>query len=588
MIKQPNLENLRHSLAHLLAAAVMQLWPDTKRAIGPAIDTGFYFDFEFSKPITDADLPKIEAKMREILPTWDKFTRHELIAKDAKKEYPKNPYKHELIDEFSEGGKKKVSFYKSGDYWDLCAGGHVESAREIDSQSFKLHRVAGAYWRGSEKNPMLTRIYGLAFATKKDLEDYLKLLAEAEKRDHKKLGPRLELFMFHPTAPGMPYWLPKGVVVYNELIKFWQEEHRVRGYQEIVSPLLNKKDLFVTSGHFEHFWADMFTLKVEGEEYGLKAMNCPNAMIVFGSKSRSYRDLPLRFSDTDTLHRNELSGTLNGLLRARSFRQDDAHIFVTEEQIGQEYERIFEIVDKFYSIFGLEYSFRLGTRPEKFLGDKKTWDWAEDTLQKILKKSKKPFITGEKEGAFYGPKVDILMKDALNREWQMGTIQLDFQQPRRFKLEYIDAKGKKQTPAVIHRVIYGSLERFIGILIEHFVGALPLWLAPVQVAILPISDELNKYAGEVARSLNSSPWTREDKVRVTIDDRSESIGKKIREAELQKIPYMLIVGKKEKGNKTVSVRKRGENDLGVMKVEKFAEILRKEIETKTLSHLSLS
>ncbi len=594
--KDQKLENLRHSLAHLLAAAVMELWPDTKRAIGPAIDNGFYFDFEFSRPVSDTDLPAVEKRMREILPTWDKFEKHMLEAKNAKKEYPKNPYKHELIDEFSDGGKKKVSFYKSGDYWDLCAGGHVQSAKDIDPQSFQLHRVAGAYWRGSEKNPMLTRIYGLAFATKKDLANYLSLLTEAEKRDHKKLGPKLELFMFHSSAPGMPYWLPKGAVVYNELVKFWRMEHRAHGYQEIFSPLLNKKELFVTSGHFEHFWQDMFILKVEGEEYGLKAMNCPNAMIVFGSKPRSYRDLPLRFSDTDTLHRNELSGTLNGLLRVRSFRQDDAHIFVTEEQIGQEYERIFEIVDKFYSIFGQEYSFRLGTRPENFFGDKKTLDLSEETLQKILKKSKKPFIVGEKEGAFYGPKVDILMKDALHREWQMGTIQLDFQQPKRFKLEYIDQKGKKQTPVVIHRVIYGSLERFIAILIEHFAGALPLWLAPVQVAVLPISDELNKYASEVAAALSPpregeiergltspNPSSRGGGLyRVEVDSRSESIGKKIREAEMQKIPYMLIVGKKERDNTTVSVRQRGEKDLGAMKLEDFSKKIQHEIQNKSV------
>ncbi|MBI4054465.1 MAG: threonine--tRNA ligase [Candidatus Doudnabacteria bacterium] len=571
-----NLSNLRHSLAHLLAAAVVDLWPDTRRAIGPAIDDGFYFDFEFSEPISEKDLPKIEKKMRQILPTWDEFSRIELSATEAKNEHKNNPYKLELIEQFSDGGRKKVTVYQSGKYRDLCRGGHVASAKEIDPQSFKLHRVAGAYWRGSEKNPMLTRIYGLAFETKKDLEDYLALLAEAEKRDHKKLGPKLELFMFHPTAPGMPYWLPKGVTVYNTLIKFWREEHRARGYQEIVSPLLNKKNLFVTSGHFEHFWQDMFTLKVEGEEYGLKAMNCPNAMIVFGSKSRSYRDLPLRFSDTDTLHRNELSGTLNGLFRVRSFRQDDAHIFVTEEQIGQEYERIFEIVDKFYSIFGLEYSFRLGTRPEKFLGDEKTWDLAETTLQKILKAGKHKFVIGEKEGAFYGPKVDILMKDALNREWQMGTIQLDFQQPKRFKLEYIDQKGKKQTAVVIHRVIYGSLERFIAILIEHFAGALPLWLSPVQVAVLPISDKFNDYAKEVVSELRNTNY----ELRIELDERNESIGKKIREAELQKIPYILVVGEKEQSSRTISVRQHGESKQTQLPLPELVKELLEKIQKK--------
>lgn len=564
MAKPSNIENIRHSLAHLLAAAVMQIWPDAKRTIGPAVDNGFYFDFEFGKPISEEDLPRIEKKMREILPTWDKFTRYELSAKDAKKEYPSNPFKHELIDEFSEVGKKKVSFYKSGDYWDLCRGGHVESMKEIKPDSFKLSHLAGAYWRGSEKNPMLTRIYGLAFGAKKELDEYFAILEEAKRRDHKKLGPELGLFMFHETAPGMPYWLPKGVTLYRELVNFWQREHEKRGYQEIVSPIINKKELYIISGHYEHYWDSMFTVKtVEGEEFGVKAMNCPNAMVIFGSTIRSYKDLPLRFSDTDPLHRYELSGTLNGLLRVREFRQDDAHIFVAPDQIAKEYENIFEIVERFYSIFGMEYSFRLGTRPDKFLGDKKTWDKAEAALKKILKQSKKNFTIAEKDGAFYGPKIDILMKDALGRDWQMGTVQLDFQQPKRFGLEYIDEKGKKQTPVTIHRVIYGSLERFIGILIEHFAGAFPLWLSPVQIAVLPISDKILEYAGSVANDLKTFG------VRAYLDDRNESVGRKIRESEKQKIPYMLIVGEKEQAEKTVSVRQRNQKDLGPMKLEKF-------------------
>ena len=571
------IEHIRHSLAHLLAAAVMELWPDAKRAIGPAIENGFYYDFQFSKPISDADLPKIEKKMRQILPTWDKFEKHELSVAAAKKEYPDNPFKHELIDEFAVTDKK-LSFYKSGNYWDLCRGGHVESAKEIIPDAFKLTHLAGAYWRGSEKNPMLTRIYGLAFGAKKELDEYLKMVEEAKKRDHKKLGPELELFMFHETAPGMPYWLPKGVAIYNELVNFWREEHAGRGYQEIVSPLINKKELYVTSGHFEHYWADMFTIKTDEGEYGIKAMNCPNAMIVFGSKLRSYNDLPLRLSDTDTLHRHERSGTLNGLLRVREFRQDDAHVFVTEDQIGEEYEEIFKIVERFYSIFGMKYSFRIGTRPEKFMGEAKTWDKAEKTLENILKKSNTNYEVAKGDGAFYGPKIDILMKDTLGREWQMGTVQLDFQQPQRFKLEYTDSDGKKKTPVAIHRVIYGSLERFIGILIEHFAGAFPLWLAPVQVMVLPISDEQNKYANSIIENCKLEI----ENLRIEIDARSESIGKKIREAEKQKIPYMLIVGKKELESKEVSVRQRGQKDLGSMKFEKFAEKLRKEIETKLI------
>jgi threonyl-tRNA synthetase len=559
-----------------LAAAVMQLWPDTKRTIGPAIDDGFYFDFEFSQPITEKDLPKIEKQMRKILPTWDKFERHELDAAAAKQEYPGNSYKHELIDEFTKDGEK-VSFYKSGDYWDLCRGGHAESMKTILPDSFKLDRLAGAYWKGDENNAMLTRIYGLAFDTKEELEAYEQMREEAKKRDHKKLGPQLGLFMFHQTSPGMPYWLPKGVTILNELISFWREEHKQRGYQEIMSPLLNKKELYVTSGHYEHYWPDMYVAKTdEDEEYGVKAMNCPNAMVVFGSEPHSYKELPLRLSDTDPLHRNERSGTLNGLLRVREFKQDDAHIFVTEDMIGEEYERVFEIVERFYSIFNISYSFRLGTRPESFMGDVDTWNKAEQTLRAILEKSGKQFSVAEGDGAFYGPKVDILMRDALNREWQMGTVQLDFQQPRRFELSYVAEDGSKKTPIAIHRVIYGSLERFIGILIEHYSGAFPLWLSPIQAVIMPISDKQIPYANEVKKQIeNALP-----SLRLKLDDRGESIGKKIREASVDKVPYMIVVGDKEVAANKVAVRGRNELDLGAVSLEILIERLRDEIDNK--------
>src|SRR3989344_413933 len=563
-----SLENLRHSLAHLLAAAVMELWPDTKRTIGPAIENGLYFDFEFAKPISQDDLPKIENKMREILPTWDKFTKHLLTAAEAKKEYPKNTYKHELIKEFSKGGKK-VSFYKSGNYWDLCRGGHVASAKEINPDAFRLTTVAGAYWRGSEKNPQLTRIYAVAFETKKELDAYIAMLAEAEKRDHRKLGQELGIFMFHETAPGMPYWLPRGVVVLNELIEFWRKEHREHGYQEIKSPLLNKKELYTTSGHLDHYLENMFIAKTEeGEIYALKPMNCPNAMVVFGSTLHSYRNLPLRLSDTDTLHRYERSGTLNGLFRVREFSQDDAHIFLTEDQIESEYKAIFDIAERFYSIFGMRYSFQLGTRPEKFIGDKKLWDKAEATLNAILKKSSKPFSVLEGDGAFYGPKIDILMKDSIGREWQMGTIQLDFQLPLRFGLKYAAADGTQKTPVVIHRVIYGSLERFLGILIEHTAGAFPFWLAPVQVAILPINDKNLAYVEKVEKEL------RGNNIRFETDNRNESIGKKIREAELQKIPYLLIIGDREATAGTVAIRERGKGDMGAESLQEFIKRIR--------------
>ncbi|MBV9349766.1 MAG: threonine--tRNA ligase [Patescibacteria group bacterium] len=572
---ETKLEHKRHTLAHLLAAAVMNLWPDTKRTIGPAIEDGFYFDFEFSKPISEKDFPAIEKEMRRLLPSWTSFTRSELSAEEAKKEYPDNPYKHELIEEFTKDGEK-VSFYKSGDYWDLCRGGHAENpAKEIQSDSWKLDRIAGAYWRGNEKNPMLTRIYGLAFDTKKELDAYIEKRQEAMARDHKVLGPKYGLFMFHHTAPGMPYWLPKGVTIYNELINFWREEHAKRGYQEIVSPLLNKKELYEKSGHYEHYWPDMFKIQTEeNEEYGLKAMNCPNAMVVFGSTGRSYRDLPLRLSDTDTLHRNELSGTLNGLLRVREFRQDDAHIFVSEEQIETEYENIFEIVERFYSIFGMTYSFNLSTRPDAFMGDVATWDKAEASLKKILERSGKEYGIKEKDGAFYGPKVDIHMKDVLGREWQMGTIQLDFQQPVRFNLEYTATDGSKKTPVAIHRVVYGSMERFIGILIEHYAGAFPLWLSPVQVKILPVSEKHTEYAKNVLAALNAA------NIRGDLDDANDSLGKKIRNAKQEKIPYLFVVGDKEKDAKTVSVESR-EGSEGPQPLAEIVSRLREKINSRS-------
>jgi len=569
------LEAKRHSLAHLLAAAVLELYPDAQRAIGPAIDNGFYYDIKFATPISNDDLPKIEAKMHEIFPTWDAFEGKEVDKGTALNTFKGNPFKQELIDEIVSKGEK-LTIYISGSYVDLCRGGHVESMGHIKPDSFKLSHVAGAYWRGDEKNAMLTRIYGLAFDTKEKLAQYETMIEEARKRDHKILGPQLELFMFHHTSPGMPYWLPKGVILYNELVRFWREEHQQKGYQEIVSPVLNKKELYITSGHYDHYWPDMFVADMgENEVYGVKAMNCPNAMVVFGWKGRSYRDLPLRLSDTDPLHRYERSGTLNGLLRVREFRQDDAHIFVTEEQIGDEYKEVFKIVERFYSIFGMQYTFRLGTRPEKFMGDVETWNKAEQTLREILTESGKEYTVLEGDGTFYGPKVDILMKDAIGREWQMGTIQLDFQQPRRFNLGYTAVDGSKKTPVAIHRVIYGSLERFIGIIIEHFAGAFPVWLSPVQVSILSITDKQNGYVQEVADQLRSAG------VRLEISADNETIGKKIRSAEIMKIPYLLIIGQKEQDAHNVSVRQRGKGDLGPMNISEFIQKIKTESETRS-------
>lgn len=575
--KGDSLNNLRHSTAHLLAAAVLELYPKAKRTIGPAIENGFYYDFDFGDvKVSEEDLPRIEEKMREIVKSWKGFEKREVSVKEAKEEYRDNEYKLELIEEFT-GEGQKLTFFKSGEYSDLCRGGHIEDpAKEL--QHFKLLKIAGAYWRGDEKNKMLTRIYGTAFPTKVELEKYLWQVAEAEKRDHKKLGKELELFMFHETAPGMPYWLPKGVVLYNQLVQFWREEHSKQGYQEIVSPLLNKKELYLISGHWEHYKENMFISETEEKEiYAAKPMNCPNAMVVFGSKTRSYRDLPLRLGDTDTLHRYERSGTLNGLFRVREFRQDDAHIFVSEEQIKSEYKAVFEIVERFYSIFGLQYRFRLGTRPEKFMGDLETWNIAEKELKNILEESGREYSVMEGDGAFYGPKIDILMKDALERDWQMGTIQLDFQIPRNFKLTYAAEDGSVKTPVVVHRVVYGSLERFIGIIIEHFAGAFPTWLAPVQVVILPIADRHLEYA----KSINSQLTT--NNIRSEIDERAETLGAKIRDAQMQKVPYMLVVGDKEVESKKVAIRSREKGDLGQLELQKFLEDLKIEIDKKILS-----
>ncbi len=572
------LHAMRHSLAHIMATAVQHLWSHAKFGIGPVVDNGFYYDVDLGDTkLSEEDFAKIEAEMQKVIKEDAPFERTEKPVDEAIQwaKDKSQPYKEELLNDLKRAGTtvakdldaselgtitegdaavENVSFYKNGDFTDLCRGPHIESTGKVGA--FKLMRVSGAYWRGNEKNAQMQRIYGVAFATPKELRQHLDMLEEAKKRDHRKLGQELDLFFFHETAPGMPYWLPNGVVIYNELIRFWREEHAMRDYQEIVSPLLNKKELYITSGHFDHYWDDMFTTEetAEGELYGVKAMNCPNAMVVFGSRQRSYRDLPLRLSDTDTLHRNERSGTLNGLLRVREFRQDDAHIFVTEDQIKEEYERIFEITDRFYSIFGMEYSFRLGTRPEKFLGEVSQWDKAEATLKEILDKSGKDYFVEEGDGAFYGPKIDILMKDVLGRPWQMGTIQLDFQQPLRFKLAYTNSDGHEETPIAIHRVIYGSLERFIGILIEHTAGKFPVWLAPEQIRVITVNQE----DATVACATNIAEQAAELGLRLKVDNTNESVGKKIRASEVMKVPYTVVIGEKEIASGELTPRIRGD------------------------------
>ncbi|AKM83485.1 threonine--tRNA ligase [Candidatus Woesebacteria bacterium RIFOXYC1_FULL_31_51] len=576
-LEEQKLWALRHTAEHILHTSLQNLYPKLKKAMGPATPDGFYNDFDFDEKITEADFEKIEKEMKRLINLDLPMIQEDVKIEEAKKIFKNNPYKLEWIDEIEKRGEK-VSTYKMGDEEiDLCSGPHLNSTGEV--KAFKLLSVAGAYWHGDEKNKMLQRVYGTAFYSQKELANYLYQIEEAKKRDHKKLGQELELFMFHNTSPGMPYWLPKGLTIYNELVKFWRIEHIKRGYQEIMSPILNKKELYITSGHYDHYWSEMFVAKTEDEgEYGVKAMNCPNAHIVFDHKNRSYRDLPLRLSDTDPLHRYERSGTLNGLLRVREFRQDDAHIYVSEDQIESEYKNVFEIVKKFYSIFDINYSFRLGTRnPENFMGDVKTWDKAEKTLNKILKESGIEYEILDGDGAFYGPKIDILMKDSLGRSWQMGTIQLDFQQPRRFKLQYIDKGGSLKTPIAIHRVIYGSLERFIGILIEHFAGNFPTWLTPVQVKILPLTERNLNYANSIFKKL------RDDGIRVEIDERNETLGEKIRNAQMEKISYMLIVGDKEEKEKTISVRCRDGKSLENDSLEDFIRIIKKEIEEKLIN-----
>ncbi|HLE07918.1 MAG TPA: threonine--tRNA ligase [archaeon] len=560
-----------HSSAHIMAAAIKNLFPEVKLGIGPPIEMGFYYDFG-GKVFSDSELGKIEDEMKKIIKSAEPFERKEISKAEAEKLFVGEPFKTELVNEL-EG--KIISTYKTGKFTDLCEGPHVPSSDKIGA--VKLLKTSAAYWKGDQKNQQLQRIYGVSFRSQKELEAFVKMREEAEARSHHVLGPKLGLFMFHETAPGIPYWLPNGVILINELVNFWRAEHAKRGYKEIVSPLINKKELWEISGHWEHYRENMFISEMgENEVYGLKAMNCPNAMIVFGSQTRSYRDLPLRFSDTDILHRYEISGTLNGLFRVRAFRQDDSHNFITEDMIEEEYERIFDIAELFYGIFGLKYKFRLGTRPENFMGDLESWNRAETALKKILDKKagKGNYLVAEKDGAFYGPKIDILMTDALGREWQTGTIQLDFQQPKRFGLKYTDKDNKEKTPLVVHRVIYGSLERFMGILIEHYAGAFPLWLAPVQVRIITVSDKQIDFAKNISEKLLEAG------LRAETDLSNATVEYKVRNVQLEKIPYTVTIGDKEVEKKTLAVRGRdGKVKFGVS-VEDFVAQLKSEMAAK--------
>jgi threonyl-tRNA synthetase len=570
-----DLARMRHSCAHVMAQAVLELFPGAKLGIGPAIADGFYYDFDLPRPFTPEDLERIERRMEEIKAAAYPFVRRVVTREEARELFRDQPYKLELIAEFPPD--EVITTYTHDGFTDLCRGPHVRDTSQIGF--FKLLRVSGAYWRGDERRPQLQRIYGTSWPTREQLDAYLHRLEEAERRDHRRLGRELELFHFDPTAPGMPYWLPKGLKILNLLLDFWRQEHEKRGYQEIAAPLINDKSLWEVSGHWDHYRENMFLIQLDEHlTYGVKPMNCPNAMIVYNLKKRSYRDLPLRLSDCDILHRYERSGTLHGLLRVRKFQQDDAHIFVTEDQIEEEFARILEIAQLFYGIFGLRYTLRLGTRPADFMGDPETWDKAEAALQRILDRHAGPgnYLIGEGEGAFYGPKIDILMEDALGRQWQTGTIQLDFQLPRRFGCTYTDRDGTEKTPVVIHRVIYGSLERFIGILIEHFAGSFPVWLAPVQATIIPIADRHLPYAYRVRDRL------RDAGLRVEVDDGDERMQAKIRSAQLQKIPYMLVVGDREVNEESLAVRLRTNENIGSMSIERFITMVQRLVAEKSL------
>ena len=569
--KQVEEKTYWHTTSHIMAQAVKRLFPNAKLAIGPAIENGFYYDFDVEKPFSEEDLAKIEEEMKKIIKENLSVERFVLPRKEALELMKDEPYKVELIEDLPEDAE--LSFYKQGDFTDLCAGPHLDSTGEV--KAIKLLSSSGAYWRGSEKNKMLQRIYGISYPKASELEAYLNLLEEAKKRDHRKLGKELDLFFFDETAPGMAYWMPKGFTMLNTLIEFWRKEHKARGYQEFSGPQLNSSSLWKTSGHWDHYKEDMFVLTdVDGNEQALKPMNCPNSIKIYQTKLRSYKDLPLRFNDVDVIHRNEKSGQLNGLFRVRMFRQDDSHNYITEDQIGSEIKSIIEIASKMYSIFGLEYQLTLSTRPEDFMGEIETWNKAEADLRKVLDElcGEGEYRINEGDGAFYGPKIDIKMKDCLGREWQMGTVQLDFQLPQRFNLSYIDKDGEKKTPIMVHRAILGSFERFLGIITEHFAGAFPVWLAPVQVKILPIADVHADYAQKAQEELEKQG------IRTELDSRQEKIGYKIREAQLQKVPYMLILGDKEKEAGKVGVRSRKDGDIGQMGQEEFIAKIKEEIE----------
>ena len=559
-----------HTSSHIMAQAVKRLFPDVKFAIGPAIKEGFYYDFDVEKPFTDEDKAKIEDEMKKIIKEDIKIERFSLSKKEALDLMKDQPYKKELIEELPEG--EEISFYKQGDFTDLCAGPHLASTGKV--KSIKILSSSGAYWRGDEKNKMLQRIYAISFPKASQLEEYLHLLEEAKKRDHKKLGKELKLFMIAPEGPGFPFFLPKGMVMRNILEDFWRKVHVENGYQEIKTPMILNEELWHRSGHWDHYKENMYTTKIDDVDFGVKPMNCPGGMLVYKNDVHSYRELPIRAGELGLVHRHEKSGELNGLFRVRCFTQDDAHIFCTPEQIESEIAGVIKLVNEIYGIFGFEYKVELSTRPDNSMGSDEQWELAEGALKKVLQDLNIDYELNEGDGAFYGPKIDFHIKDCLGRSWQCGTVQLDFQMPERFDLTYVGEDGEKHRPVMLHRVIFGSIERFIGILIEHYAGAFPVWLSPVQVKILPISEKQHNYAKKLEKEM------KEKGLRVELDDRSEKIGYKIREAQLEKVPYMVIVGQKEEEENMLSVRSRKDGDIGSMQTNKFIEKILEEDKEK--------
>ena len=565
-----------HTCSHVLAQAVKRLWPEVKLAIGPSIDEGFYYDMDAPFAFTPEHLAEIEAEMRKICKEKLKLERFELPREEALKfmEEKGEPYKVELINDLP--ADAHISFYQQGEFTDLCAGPHLDSTGRIKGNAIKLTACNAAYWRGDSNRETLQRIYGIAFPKKEELDAYLERIEEAKRRDHRKLGKELGLFMMTEEGPGFPFFLPKGMVLKNTLLDYWRQCHKRYGYVEIATPIILNQELWHRSGHWDHYKDNMYTTVIDGEDYAVKPMNCPGGMLVYKNEPHSYRDLPLRMAELGLVHRHEMSGALHGLFRVRCFTQDDAHIFMTPEQMKDEIKNVVKLFDEIYSTFGLTYQIELSTMPEDHMGDEKDWKFAEDTLQAAITEMGKAFVINAGDGAFYGPKLDFHLADSLGRTWQCGTIQLDFQMPERFELEYTGEDGQKHRPVMIHRALLGSIERFIGVITEHFAGAFPAWLSPVQVKVLPITDRAAGYAKELQEALDARGF------RVEVDGRNEKVGKKIREATMEKVPYMLVVGDRDMENGTVSVRHRSGEDLGAMSLEDFIKLLDHEVQTRAI------